>query len=163
MLKKLIIGLLLVIGLAAAFIGWCFFTSSTSFPEKAKYLYIATGHATYPDLLQTIKDSDYVRSPGAFDFLARRMDLADKIKAGRYEITHGMSLMDIVRMLRNGRQAPVKLVITKLRTKEDLASLIGKRLECDSTSVMRFINNPDTVKEYGLDTNTVMAMIYPNT
>jgi UPF0755 protein len=163
MFKKLVIGLLLVVGLAAAFAGWCFFTANTAFTEESKYLYIYTTHATYPDLLQTIKDSNYIKSPGAFDFLARRMDLPEKIKPGRYEITHGMSLMDIVRMLRNGRQAPVRLTITKLRTKEDLASLISKKLECDSNSVMQFINNPDTVKSYGLDTSNIMAMIYPNT
>ena len=163
MLKKLVLGLLLIIVLAGAFIGWCFFTANTAFTEESKFLYIATDHATYPDLLQSIKDSNYIKSPGAFDFLAKKMDLPEKIKPGRYEITNGMSLMEIVRMLRNARQAPVRLTITKLRTKEDLAALIGKKLECDSASVMSYINNPDTVKTYGLDTNTVMTMIYPNT
>ncbi len=33
-----------------------------------------------------------------------------------------MSLVDIIRMLRNGRQSPVHLIITKLRTREALAS-----------------------------------------
>ena len=38
-------------------------------------------------------------------------------KAGKYEIKKGMSLFELVRMLRNGRQTPVKLVITKIRIK----------------------------------------------
>jgi UPF0755 protein len=163
MLKKLLLGILALIVLAAIFIGWRYFTSNTAFSEKSKYLYIHTGHATYPEVLKTIEDSNLVKSPGAFDFLAKRMDLPEKVKAGRYEIQKGMSLADIVRLLRNGHQSPVKLIITKLRTKEDLAELIGKKMECDSTSVIQYMNNVDSVKQYGVDTSTFMTVIYPNT
>jgi UPF0755 protein len=66
-------------------------------------------------------------------------------------------------MLRNGRQSPVNLTITKVRTKENLASLIGKKFEVDSAAVMGFLNNPDTLRRYQLDTNTVMTTVFPNT
>jgi UPF0755 protein len=163
MWKKLILGLLVILLAGAAFIGWRFFTSNTAFSEKSKYLYIHTGHATYEEVFQTIQDSQLVKNPGSFDFLAGRMDLAEKLKAGRYEIKNGMSLSTIVRMLRNGQQSPVNLVIIKLRTKEDLAALIGRKFECDSASVMDYISNPDTLHFYGFDTNTIMATVYPNT
>lgn len=163
MWKKLILGVLVIIVLAAAFIGWRFFASNTAFDAKQRYLYIRTGHANYPEVLQTIKDSQYLRNPGSFDFLANRMDLPADIKPGRYEIRKGMSLSDIVRMLRNGRQAPVNLVITKLRTTEDLASLIGRRFECDSAAMMDYLHNNDTLSHYGFDSNTIMTTIYPNT
>jgi len=163
MWKKLILIVLIILLAGAAFIGWRFFLGNTPFPEKSKYLYIRTGHASYDEVFQTIKDSNFVRNPGSFNFLARRMDLPDKIKPGKYEIKKGMSLSDIVRMLRNGRQVPVNLVITKLRTKEDLAALIGRRFECDSASVMAYMTNEDTLKAYGFDANTIMATVYPNT
>ena len=163
MLKKLALGLLALIILAAIFIGWRFFTSNTAFPEKSKFLYIHTGHANWPEVLKTIEDSNLVKNPGSFNFLANRMGLPEAVKAGRYEITKGMSLADIVRLLRNGHQSPVKLIITKLRTKEDLAALIGRKMECDSASVIRFMNHPDSVKQYGVDTSTFMTLVYPNT
>lgn len=163
MFKKLLLFLFVIILLAAAFVGWRFFTSATAFDEKSKYLYIASDKASYDHLLKTITDSQFVESPGSFDFLARQLDLDEKVKAGRYEIKKDMSLSDIVRMLRNGRQSPVNLVITKLRTKENLASLIGRKLECDSASVMKYFNSPDSMKKFGLDTGTVMAMVFPNT
>lgn len=163
MWKKLILTLLIILLTGAAFIGWRFFTSNTAFSEKSKYLYIRTGHATYDEVLQTIKDSLFVKNPGSFDFLAQRLDLPERIKPGRYEIKKGMSLSDIVRMLRNGRQSPVNLIITKLRTKESLAALIGRRFECDSASVMEYMHNEDTLKHYGFDTNTIIATVYPNT
>ncbi|MFT3822712.1 MAG: endolytic transglycosylase MltG [Chitinophagaceae bacterium] len=163
MLKKLLLGFLVIIILAAAFIGWRFFTSNTNFEQKAKYLYIRTGHATYAEVLQTIRDSAFLKNPGSFDVLAGRLDLASKLSPGKYEIKKGTSLFDLVRMLRNGRQVPVNLVITKLRTEEDLASLIGRKFECDSLSVADFLHNNDSLKEYGFDSNSVMTGIYPNT
>ncbi|WEK34887.1 MAG: endolytic transglycosylase MltG [Candidatus Pseudobacter hemicellulosilyticus] len=163
MLKKLFLGLFIVIIAAAAFIGWRFFMPNTGFSEKHRYLYIRTGHANYTEVLQSIRDSNLVRNPGSFNWLAQRMDLPEKIRPGRYEIRKDMSLTAIVRMLRNGQQSPVNLVITKLRTKEDLAALIGRRFECDSASVMAFLNNADTVSAHGFDTSTIMATIYPNT
>jgi UPF0755 protein len=113
--------------------------------------------------LKSIKDSNLVKNPGSFDLIAKQMKLHQGIRPGKYQIEKGMSLFDLARLLRNGRQSPVNLVITKLRTKEQFASLAGKKLECDSSSVMKYMNNPDTLKKYGLDTNSVMTTIFPNT
>ena len=163
MFKKLFLGILAVIILGVAFTGWRFFTGNTNFDQKAKYLYIHTGHATFNEVMKSVRDSGFLKNPGSFEFLAKRMDLSFKLSPGKYEIKKGASLFDIVRMLRNGRQVPVNLVITKLRTEEDLASLIGRKFECDSLSVAGFLHNNDSLKAYGFDSNTVMAGIYPNT
>jgi UPF0755 protein len=95
--------------------------------------------------------------------LAGKLDYPGNMKAGKYEIKNGTDLIGLLRTLRNGRQTPVNLIITKLRTKEDLAALVGRKFECDSTRFMRFLENNDSLKEYGLDSNTVMAAIFPNT
>lgn len=163
MRRKIILGIIVLLLLLAGVAGWLFFTANTAFSEKSKYLFVRTGKTTYADVLQTLKDSQIVKSPWAFNFLAKRMDLEEKLKAGRYEIKKDMSVFEIVRILRNGRQKPVNLIITKLRTKEDLASFIGKRFECDSNSVISFLNNNDSLKQYALDSNTAMAGVFPNT
>ncbi len=66
-------------------------------------------------------------------------------------------------MLRNRRQSPVNLVINKLRTNHDLAKIIGKNFEVDSAGVMQFINNPDSLAALGVNENTLMTLIIPNT
>jgi len=163
MFRKLVTSVLIIVVLAGAFAGWQFFTANTAFPQKSKYLYVYTGHATWPEVLKSVRDSDLVKSPAMLDLLATRLDVPEKLKAGRYEIKNGMSLMDITRLLRNGTQAPVKLIITKLRTKENLAGFLGRKMELDSMDVLNYLTNPDTLQQYGFDSNTVMAMIYPNT
>lgn len=163
MWKKVLLSILAIVLILAAFIGWRFFLSNTPSDQKSRYLYIRTGHANFEEVLQTVRDSQYVNNPGSFAWLARRMDLPDMLKPGRYEIKKGMSLSGIVRMLRNGQQAPVNFTINKVRTKEDLAEMIGRKFECDSAEVMAYMNNPDTVAAYGFDTSTIMATVYPNT
>src|SRR5690606_8448155 len=78
-------------------------------------------------------------------------------------INGGDNIISMLRRLRNGWQTPVNLVITKIRTKENLASLVGKRFECDSAAFMRFLLNQDTLIKYQLDSNTVMTVVLPDT
>lgn len=161
-MKKSILIVLALLVLVALGVAWALLGPGTGFEEKNHYLLIKTG-STYDDVLKTIQQDKVAGSATVFDFLAKRMDYPQKVKAGRYEIKKGMSILNIVRMLRNGKQEPVNLVITKLRTKEDLAGMVGRRFECDSVSFIRFLNNNDTLRKYGLDSNTVMTTVLPNT
>ena len=113
--------------------------------------------------MKTIRDENLVNNPGSFDMIATQMDIWQSLRAGKYEVKKGTSLFELARMLRNGRQSPVNLVITKIRTKENFASLIGKKFETDSLQVMSFLNNKDTLAKYQLDSNTVMTVVFPNT
>ena len=163
MVKRILLVALTLIILGCIIVGWRFFMSNTAFSQKTKYLYIRTGHATKAEVLNSLQSDTLIDNPGSFEFLANRMDVWEKLRPGKYEVKKGTSLFDLARMLRNGRQSPVNLVITKLRTKEDLAGLIGRKFECDSASVLAYMNNTDTLKAYGLDSNTVMSTVFPNT
>jgi UPF0755 protein len=162
MKKKVFVVLSILILGCAAFFTWGFFGPSTAFEGDKYYLYIRTG-MHYDQLLESMEKDKVLKNPSLFSWLAQRMEYPANIKAGKYEMKSGMSLISILRMLRNGRQVAVNLVITKLRTREDLASLVGRKLECDSISFLSFLENEDSLKEYRLDSNTVMASIFPDT
>lgn len=161
-MKKLLVILLLIILLIAALGGYLVLGPGTSFTPAIHELYIHTG-MNYEALDSMLTNDEVISHPTVFNFLAKRVSYPASMKAGKYEIRKGMSLLTILKMLKNGRQVPVNLVITKLRTREDLASLIGRKFECDSASFMRYMNNTDTLKFYELDTNTFMTMVFPNT
>ena len=161
-MKKLLFGLLIFLLLTGAVAGYLILGPATSFSAPRYDLYIHTG-MNYEELDSTLKKDEVLAHPGIFNWLAKRVSYPANIKAGKYEIKEGMNLLNILKMLRNGRQVPVNLVITKLRTKEDLAGMIGRKFECDSAAFIRFLNNSDTLSVYTLDTNTVMTMVFPNT
>jgi UPF0755 protein len=66
-------------------------------------------------------------------------------------------------MLRNNRQTPVKLVINKLRTKRDLASILAKNFEADSLDFINYIYNRDSIQQFDVNENTFMTIVVPNT
>ena len=95
--------------------------------------------------------------------IANQLDVWDRLKPGKYEIKKGASILSIARMLRNNQQTPVKLVINKLRTAENLAHLIGKNFEADSAGVMAYLENKDSLLKFNVDENTAMTLVIPNT
>ncbi len=162
-MKKLLLGLLLLLVIGAGIIAWIFFGSATGFTSSKEVLYIRTSAATKEAVSDSLHKNKIITNRSSFNWLADRMDLWKNLKPGKYEIKKGSSLLTIVRMLRNGRQTPVNLVITKLRTKEDFARLVGNKFECDSFQMISFLNNNDSLKQFDLDTTLAMSAILPDT
>ena len=160
--KKIIRLIFFSIIVFAVFVGWRLFGSNTNFEDKRKNFYVNTG-SNFEKVIDDLNSQHIVKNPGSFSLVAKQLDYDEKIKAGRFVIEKGASIFEIVRLLRSGRQTPVNLVINKLRTKEDLAKIIDKYFECDSTDVMSVLNNNDSLQNYGLDTNTVITAVIPNT
>jgi UPF0755 protein len=160
MKKKIALTILTLIILIIVFAAWKFLGPTVHAPE-GKYFYIATGK-TYDSVLDDLQNQKIISGTSWFNRAAGIIGYKN-VKPGRYEIKKGMSIVELVRMLRNGRQTPVNFVITKLRTKESLASRVGNSFECDSTQMIQFLNNTDSLKKYDLDTNTVMAAAMPYT
>lgn len=162
-MKNIVISLIVIIIIIAAVSAYIFLGSATAFKENKKYLYIYTGKANKAAVLKSVNEDDLIKSPGLFEFVANRMGVWEKLRPGKYEIKRGESLLSISRMLRNNQQTPVNLVINKLRTKEDLAHLIGKNFEADSTEVLDYITNSDSIAKLDVNDNTFMTIVIPNT
>ena len=125
------------------------------------YLYIPTG-ADYNTVVNRISQKAICKK-NIFRFYATLMRYPSNIKPGKYRIENNSSVFSLLRKLKSGRQEEVRFTITKLRTKEDLAKLISNKLEPDYEHVIEFLTNNDSLKALGVDTNTVMTLIIPNT
>lgn len=159
--KKIIRYSLAAIAVAVLYFLFKIFGPATSAPPE-KYFYIRTGSG-YEEVKQSLVTQKIISSPFIFEQLSNWLKYKTTVKPGRYEINNGISIFNLVRMLRNGKQSQVRLTINKIRTKEDIASFIGKRFECDSLSVINFFNSNDSLKAFNLDSNTVVSAIIPNT
>ena len=156
----LFLSIVLFIGISA----WLFLNrSATAFSEPSRFFYIRSGTTSLPEVVEGLKAQGILSSTGMFSLMAERSDYSTHVRPGRYKITRGMSQLDVFRLLRNGRQEPVKLVINKLRTPEDFARFAGKQLEADSAAIMSFMRNPDSVGRYGLNTDNIMTLVIPDT
>jgi UPF0755 protein len=162
-MKKILVVLLIVVLLAGLIAGWMLLGPGTSFKESKKALYISSKAANKKAVLDSIEQNDITSHRAIFNFLADRMNYWQNIKPGKYEIKKGTSVLSIVRMLRNGQQTPVNLVITKLRTKHDLARLAGNKFEFDSAAMSHFLSNKDSLKRFGKNDTIAMSVVLPDT
>ena len=147
--------------MVGGYASWQIFGPTVSAPES-KYFYIKTG-TVYNDVRQSLIDQKIIGSTYFFDLVSKQLRYPRLAKAGRYQIKKGSSLLSLIRMLRSGNQAPVNLVINKLRLKEDLAQKIAANFECDSASVMNVLTDAETLKKFNVNTNTLMTIVVPNT
>lgn len=162
-MKKLLFFLLILIVASGALAAWLVMGPATGFDAKKEVLYIRTNAANKAAVLDSLRQNNIIKNEGAFNFLADRMKYWANIKPGKYEIEKGSSLLNIVRKLRNGQQTPVNLTITKIRTKEDLARLIGRRMEVDSAQVLQYLNSDAFLKEHNVSAEEAMTLVLPDT
>ncbi|HHV86632.1 MAG TPA: endolytic transglycosylase MltG [Petrimonas sp.] len=129
--------------------------------KETAYLYIDK-EKNYEDVISQLKKAN-LPSEQIFRILSERMNYPNNVKTGRYAIKDGMTMPDVIRMLRTGNQTPVNLTFNNMRTKEDLAGRISQQLMMDSTMLLNALNDPAKIKEFGFDESTFPAMFIPNT
>lgn len=158
--KRNLVTAILFLLLIILFAGWKFFGPAFS-ASQGDFFFIKTG-SDFKDVQNELLDKKILSSTTWFNWASKLLQYKN-IKPGRYKIGRETSLFSFIRMLKNGNQTPVRFVITKLRTPEDLAKKAGAVFECDSLQMIHFLKNPDSLKAFGLDTNTAMSAVMPYT
>jgi UPF0755 protein len=159
--KRVVLWVLAIIIAIGLFAGYKVFGPNASGIPKDKFLYIRTG-SSYQQVKDTLARGQFVNDIRSFDLLAKKAGYPERVKAGKYRIKNGMSNYAIIRMLRSGSQVPVKLVINKLRTKQDFIRYVAAHLEADSTQLKQLMQDPSFLSQYGLDEHTAMCLVLPD-
>ncbi len=162
-MKKLIYYFFITIIFAAAILVWIIFSGATSFSERNKQFIIEESKTSKKEVIQTLQQNNIIGGSMAIGYIGDILGIWSKIKPGKYAVKQGENLLSIARMLKNGNQISIKLVINKLRTKQDFAKLVSKNFAVDSVSVMNYLSNPDSLKQFNVDTNNVFTIILPDT
>jgi UPF0755 protein len=156
----LIVCLVLLLGTATNF-SLKLFRSNTNKQFEQGYLYIPTG-SNLDDVVAIIKAQHILNNTESFKWVASKMNFKN-IKPGKYKITKGLSNIELVRLLRSGKQEPIKLTFQNIRLKTDFAGYIGKNFEIDSLAFLNMLDSIDLVRQYGFDEETIFCMFIPNT
>lgn len=159
-LKKLyvlIFSLVLIIGLVLAFnFINKIYTSNTS---KEGYLYIPT-NSNFNDVENLVRP--FLKRMKPFGLTAKIKNYSKSIKPGKYHIKEGMSSIELVNLLRSGKQTTVKLSFNNQDTFEKLAGRIASQIEADSISLLNAFNENTFLIESGFNQNTAIGMYIPN-
>ena len=85
-------------------------------------------------------------------------------KPGHYRFAEKISNRDVIRRLQLGEETPIKLSFTQsIRTREQLAGHMGKKLLLDSADVIQRLNDKEYMAHFGLTPETAVCLFIPNT
>lgn len=143
---------------AAAVWGYTNFYGKSVSAERDIYIHYET---PYSDVVAMLAPD--LRHFAAFKIYANHIDLERTCKAGHYVLKEGMSVMDVARMLKIGRQTPVRVTINNVRIPSELAGKLAKQLEADSVAFFNALTNDSLAREVGFDSLSLFSMFIPNT
>jgi len=124
---------------------------------------IPTG-ATFEDVVAILKREGIIRDEVNFRWMAEEMNYRkDKMRAGRFKVEPGWTNRQLIQHLRNGEQAPTKLVLTYERLPEDIAGKAARFIEADSMAILRVFRDRNYLRENGFTEETLLSLFIPNT
>lgn len=130
--------------------------------KKSAHILIPTG-SDFNAVLAILKSDGYIVNLDRFTSYANERGYYKKIKPGRYKLVDGMSNRKLLNMLISGNQDPAQVYINNIRTKEKLASVLGKQLEPDSLAIITLLNSDSVARSIGMTSQTIISLFIPNT
>lgn len=123
----------------------------------------------YPDtepseVIDTLIARAGVRWPRRLEKVFDKHEVSTYCKPGHYVVKPGQPAVYVTRMLNNGWQTPVNLVISgTLREKGVIARKIARQMMVDSAEVHKAMDDAAFLSEFGFTPETVFALIIPDT
>ncbi len=131
-------------------------------PEN-EFVEIPTG-SNFEEVIKDLTSKGIVTDEQNFTWLAEKMNYKrEKMRAGRFKIQQCWSYKQLIGHLRNGEQAPVKVVLNNERLLEDVAGKVSRFVESDSLAFLNYFMDKKRLDSLGLNENTLMTLFIPNT
>ena len=166
-LKKFLIAFVAVVVFAGLITAYTFYTKVFS-PnivlqgKSSTFIYIPTG-SKLNDVITLLNKDGMLKNSASFEWVAQQMKYDSNVKPGKYRITSGMSNKEIIGLLRSGKQTPVRLTFSNLRTVEQLAGIVGSKIEADSAEILFLFKDDAYQSKYGFTGSNSLAVMIPNT
>ena len=127
------------------------------------YLLIPS-NSEFDDVVNILIKNKIIPNEEVFRQLAKKMNyIKSPMRSGRFEIKENWSVVDLIRHLRNGKQAPVNVVVNNSRLLEDVAGRTSRFFEADSTALMSLFQDEAYLDQIGFTYETLMSVFIPDT
>jgi UPF0755 protein len=165
--KKYLYITLCIVGLLLATAAWKIYEDVLSPSvniEKGQttYLYVHSSE-NFETLAGEIEGKKVLRNTDALRRLVTLLGYENRIKPGRYTLTHDMSNLELIRLLVSGKQDAFDVIFRYAERKEDFASFWGKNLEADSVALLATLNDSAYAAQFDLSTENILTLFIPNT
>ncbi len=131
--------------------------------DREDRLFVVKKDFTFRKVQEELGRGNFVNDMVSFSFLAKLAGYDKQIQPGRYVLRRGMTNLQAIKVLKSGRQEPVKVTFTNVRLLKELGEKITKNTgltddEFDD-ALEDFIDN----NKEGFTKENVISMFIPNT
>lgn len=163
--KKKIVWILVLMALLGAgyYIYKHYFAGSIHLKDK-NYTFIYIEHDdTFEDVLSDINKEGIIENPESFKWLAQKMELDKNIHAGKYRITNGMTMRQIINLIKYNKQEKIKLSFnSQIHDLDEFMEYVSDKLELNEEDIESvFTDDGFLESEFGLDPDNAFAAIVP--
>jgi UPF0755 protein len=166
-LKRIVLVLSLVL---LALLGWIgyrqygfYLEPNVPESEDERFVHIPTG-SEFEDVVRILLEEGHILDAASFRQVAKRLDyIRSPMRSGRFQLQPGWSNLDLVRHLRNGVQATVKLVLVNEREPINVAAKAARFIEPDSLELLRVLQDKQLIRSLGYTPQNLMSIFIPNT
>ena len=158
--KKIILSALVMLLIIGGIVGYNYYQKIYGESvTKSGAIYIkSTDNIT--DLTNSLVD--FIENQDDFLWVAEKKKFT-KVKAGKYQLTEGMTNNDLVNLLRSGRQVPIKVTFNNQSTLENLAGRISQQIEADSISLVNAFTDSTFLSQKKITKAQMLGYFIPNT
>ena len=152
--------LLLILVTAGAGVWWMY-RSGFGISEPV-YIYIDMDD-TVDSIAQKTEKVAKPEEMRVFHLYAGLLNLKDKIRTGRYEVTSDLTMLNFIRNIRNHNEKPIMLVVPSTRTIDQMAGKLARQLMVDSVRILQYLDNDTNLEALGYTKESLPGLFIPNT
>jgi UPF0755 protein len=153
--------IILLIG-GAGFTGYRLLYTPDFHNEETIYIHIESGE-TFDDLCRQLTDSANCSRIEGFKWLACLLQYPEQMKNGRYAITPGMTHWELLRKLRRGEQAALRITFNNIRLLDELAAQFDGQLMVSREELLALLRDSAYCRSLGFTAETIATLFIPNT
>ena len=131
--------------------------------DRDDKLFVVKSGATYQSVLRDLGNGNYVNDMVSFSFLAKLNGYNKKIVPGRFILRRNMTNLQAIKVLKSGKQEPVKVTFSYVRLTSELGEKLTKNIGVTpdefEEALEKFIEN----NKEGFTKENIRCMFIPNT
>ena len=115
------------------------------------------------DIAKTLKEAHVIRSRFAFLVVAVARGTQRHLLAGEYEFAPGLSLLEVVRRIEQGKGLVNQVTIPEGFSARQIAELLHEKGLIDQNRFMTLLQDRQLLAQYGVDGQSLEGYLFPDT
>lgn len=158
-LAFLIFAALLGIG---AFVVYTKFFKGIDLNKGYVFVYIERGDGL-DEVVDAINEEKIIKDVKGFEWLAKKMDLDQNIHPGKYRITNGMTMRQIINLVKYNKEEKIKLTFnSQIHDLEEFIGYVADKLEMNDSEIEEYLSDEKKLQDnFGLNPDNAFGLIVP--